>query len=127
VLIVEDDELLGIALQDALTDAAYDAVGIAASGEAAISLAIAQRPDIILMDIGLPGRADGVSAAAKFWNTRASTAYFATGQTDPVTRTRGAVVQPLGWVAKPYDNDEIVRALDLALTAVGSRSARSGE
>jgi hypothetical protein len=28
VLIVEDDELLGIALQDALTDAAYDAVGI---------------------------------------------------------------------------------------------------
>ena len=54
ILIVEDDAILVTHLEQTLIQIGYQVSGLAATGEAAIEMALAQKPDAILMDIQLP-------------------------------------------------------------------------
>ena len=57
VLIVEDELLIALDLQHQLTAAGFEVVGMAASAEKAVSVAERERPEAVLMDIRLEGRA----------------------------------------------------------------------
>ena len=63
ILIVEDDEIVAAVVSRRLTEMGYQPVGQAASGEQAIALAGELRPDLVLMDIRLEGKMDGIGAA----------------------------------------------------------------
>ena len=63
ILIVEDVEIVAAVISEYLQQMGYLAVGQAASGEQAIALAGELRPDLVLMDIRLEGKMDGVVAA----------------------------------------------------------------
>jgi two-component system cell cycle response regulator DivK len=60
ILVVEDNERNLKLVRDVLTHAGYDVVG-AGTGELGVQLARTQPPDLVLMDLGLPGM-DGVEA-----------------------------------------------------------------
>jgi YesN/AraC family two-component response regulator len=55
ILIVEDEHLIAQGLARRVTALGYTVVGLAASGEAAIVQAAGLQPDVVLMDISLPG------------------------------------------------------------------------
>lgn len=55
VMIVEDQALVRAAIRQALTSPGVDVVGEAASAESAVQVALARRPDVLLLDIDLPG------------------------------------------------------------------------
>jgi two-component system, NarL family, response regulator LiaR len=62
ILIVEDDPLMQLGLQHALDHHPnFEVIGLEDSGEAGVKLALALRPDIVIMDIGLP-RLNGIAA-----------------------------------------------------------------
>ncbi len=63
ILIVEDETIVALDLKNSLKVLGYDVVGTASSGEEAIAKADQTRPDLVLMDIILKGRMDGVQAA----------------------------------------------------------------
>jgi len=63
VMIVDDHPIWRAALERELADAAYDVVGAFGDGESAVRVAPAIRPDVVLMDLQLPG-ISGVDAAA---------------------------------------------------------------
>ena len=63
VLVVEDQALIALALAADLTAMHCEVIGRAASGETAIELARRLSPDIVLMDVQLAGRLDGIEAA----------------------------------------------------------------
>jgi DNA-binding response OmpR family regulator len=63
ILIVEDDYLVSVQAEAALTDAGFDVVGVANSAEAARELARTGKPDLVVMDIRLAGDRDGVDIA----------------------------------------------------------------
>ena len=115
VLIVEDETLLSMVIEDALTDEGYEVVGTARSEPEAVSLAVAHVPDLVLMDIRLAGNTDGIEAAAQILARTGIRCLMATAFTDDTTRRRAAPVQPLGWLAKPYDHGDMVRAVAEAL------------
>jgi DNA-binding response OmpR family regulator len=115
VLVVEDDIPLSTVVEDALTYEGYAVVGTARSAEEAISMAVAHGPDLVLMDIRLLGNSDGIAAAGQILERTGIRCLMATGQTDAKTKARAAMVQPLGWLPKPYGNEEMVQAVADAL------------
>ena len=63
ILIVEDENIIAMDLQYRLEDLGYKVAGMVSSGEASIDAVSRRRPDLVLMDIKLRGRIDGVRAA----------------------------------------------------------------
>ena len=115
VLIVEDDVPLSAVVEDTLTYEGYAVVGTARSAEEAISMAVDRGPDLVLMDVRLLGNSDGIAAAGEILERTGIRCLMATGQTDAKTKARAALVQPLGWLPKPYGNEEMVQAVADAL------------
>jgi DNA-binding NarL/FixJ family response regulator len=64
-LIVVDDEALfrEMLVRTLSAEPGLEVVGVAGDGETAVSLAREKRPDVVLMDIELPGEMDGITAA----------------------------------------------------------------
>ena len=116
VLIVEDEYLIAIEVEATLNDADFEVVGIAASADEAVALAGATRPDIVLMDIRLAGKRDGVDAALELYRVHNIRCLFATAHLDQAIRTRAQAALPLGWLAKPYQPDGLIAALKQALS-----------
>jgi len=63
ILIVEDEGIEALDIQQRLISMGYDAPDIVSTGEEAITKAEEVFPDLVLMDIMLPGEIDGVAAA----------------------------------------------------------------
>jgi two-component system, response regulator PdtaR len=111
VLIVEDDVPLSTVVEDTLTYEGYSVVGTARSAEEAISMAVDHGPDLVLMDVKLLDNSDGIAAAGEILERTGIRCLMATGQDDAKTKARAALVQPLGWLPKPYGNEEMVQAV----------------
>ena len=62
-LIVEDEVLIALGLQAEMEDLGFDVCGLAANMRQAKSLAMSDKPDIVIMDIYLDGARDGIEAA----------------------------------------------------------------
>jgi DNA-binding NarL/FixJ family response regulator len=119
LLIVEDDHLVALDLETALLEAGFAVTGIAASAEEALALARADRPDLVVMDIRLAGRRDGVDAALDLYREEGIRCLFATAHSDSDMRRRAEGARPLGWLAKPYQPQALVRAVRSALAHLG--------
>ena len=63
ILVVDDEAIITMQLEERLHAMGYTVVGMAASGEDAIEKARRLAPDLILMDIVMPGRLNGIEAA----------------------------------------------------------------
>lgn len=116
ILIVEDEHLVALDMEAALTDAGFAVAGIAASAAEAVSLARSTSPDLVIMDIRLAGDGDGVDAALELFRENGIRCVFATAHHDQKTQSRAQPARPLGWLAKPYQPDALIRAVRDALS-----------
>jgi DNA-binding NarL/FixJ family response regulator len=108
ILIVEDDFLIAMQTETALTEAGFDVVGTATTAEEAIALAKEQRPSLAVMDIRLASARDGIDAAKELFRELHVRCIFATAHDDRHTRARAEPFAPLGWLAKPYSMTSLV-------------------
>jgi DNA-binding NarL/FixJ family response regulator len=115
ILLVEDDFLVGMEMETGLSDAGYEVAGVAATAEDAVALAAERRPALVVMDIRLASDRDGVDAALEIFRTLGIRSLFATANSDAQVRARAAPAQPLGWVAKPYRVETLLKAVEEAL------------
>lgn len=115
ILLVEDDFLVGMEMETGLEQAGYEVAGIAATAEEAVALAGQRRPALAVMDIRLAGDRDGVDAALEIFRTLGIRSIFASAHGDAQVRARAAAAQPLGWVAKPYRVETLLKAVEKAL------------
>jgi DNA-binding response OmpR family regulator len=116
ILIVEDDDDLRRGLALRIKASGYDVV-LAADGLSAVSTARAERPDLVLLDIGLPG-GTGLSVLERYSDCAAlifTPVIVLTGR-DPLT-IEGEVRKfgVAGFLTKPADNDELLTAIGRAL------------
>jgi CheY-like chemotaxis protein len=110
ILIVEDEIVASMLLETQLRKNGYGDIRLAASGEEAVVAAKEGNPDVIIMDIGLPGRLDGIEAARIIKSQSDALVVFVTGYEDPETRERAAEIAPLGYFEKPLRFEKL-RAL----------------
>ena len=62
ILIADDESLIRLDLREMLTELGYDVIGQAGDGRTALELARKMQPDLVVMDIKMPGM-DGISVA----------------------------------------------------------------
>ena len=121
VLIV-DDQFLIIEFLRIWTEACgFEVCETATSAANAVTLAIALKPDIVLMDVQLERGGDGVVAAAEISGVINVQIIFVTGANDPVTMARIADCQPFAALIKPVDPEELGQVLTRAM--VGQEQA----
>jgi DNA-binding NarL/FixJ family response regulator len=118
ILLVEDDFLVGMEVETGLEEAGYEVAGIAATAEEAVELATVRRPALVIMDIRLASDRDGVDAALEIFRTLGIRSLFASAHGDSQIRARAEPACPLGWVAKPYRVETLLKAVKEALGRV---------
>jgi PAS domain S-box-containing protein len=114
VLIVEDERIVAIDLKITLERLGYDVIGTTGSGENAVEMAEDLQPDIILMDIRLEDKMDGIDAAKAIRKHSDIPVIFLTAYTDQETIDRAKLVGPYGYAVKPFEPRELKSAIEIA-------------
>jgi CheY-like chemotaxis protein len=111
ILIVDDERVVALDLARQLRQLGYTIVGLATSGTEAIMQALTHHPDLVLMDLRLPGAVDGLEAA-QFLRTHLNLpVLIITGVTDATILARAHQVSPMGVLCKPVAEDALAAAL----------------
>ncbi len=114
ILIAEDDGLIAQDLCDRLESLDYEVSGTTPYALEVLELAQRQRPDMVLMDIQLPGEMDGIEAAERLRALDVPVVYV-TGCCSAPILARAQVTEPCGYILKPYQTRELRTAIEIGL------------
>lgn len=115
ILVVDDEAAITTHLEAKLTHFGYEVVGRASSGEEAIAKARLLRPDLILMDIVMPGEIDGIEAARQIKKELNIPVVFLTAYGDDTFIQRAQEAEPSGYIIKPFQDAELKAVIKIAL------------
>jgi DNA-binding NarL/FixJ family response regulator len=108
ILIVEDNLMQAESLRSLLTTKGHVVCGIAGNGESAISLAKAEQPDLVVMDVKIGGKLDGIDTAELIrWNCQCRL-IFLTAHTGNAMNNRMRFVKPDAILNKSSGADSIM-------------------
>ncbi len=115
ILIVEDEAITALDVKNYLLGFGFNVVGIVSTGEEAIEQAERIRPDIILMDIILAGKIDGIAASMTIKERYDIPVIYMTGNADIMTVNRARETAPYGYIVKPINRQNLYSTIDTAL------------
>jgi AmiR/NasT family two-component response regulator len=116
VVIAEDEAIIRLDLKEILLDEGYDVVGETGRGDEAVELVQAHHPDLVILDVKMPG-SDGLEAARAIQEMDIKVAVLiltAFSQRDLIDEARDAGVA--AYLVKPFQRIELIPAIDQAMT-----------
>jgi len=118
IMIVEDDAVIAISTRMVLEELGYDVSSMYASGEEAIERIEEEKPDVVLMDMKLLGKMDGIETAAHVTSNFHVPVILLTAYSDNGTLSQ---VKDMGiqYLRKPASSDEFRSAIEQALNGAG--------
>jgi AmiR/NasT family two-component response regulator len=114
ILIAEDEAIIRLDLKEMLEEEGFEVVGEASDGEAAIRLAEERGPDLVIMDIKMPGM-DGLTAAERIVAEDLAAVLILTAFSQRDLVQRAAEAGAMGYLVKPFQKSDLMPALDIAL------------
>ena len=115
ILVVEDQGIVAEDIRENLEQLGYEVPAIASSGEEAIQKVGEIAPDLIMMDIRLQGKMDGVDAAGCIHERFDVPVVYLTAYADDETLRRAKQTQPFGYLIKPFKEKELHTTIEIAL------------
>jgi len=115
ILVVDDEAIITMELEEQLHAMGYTVAGMAASGENAIEKARRLSPDLVLMDIVMPGKLNGIEAAKIITGELGIPVVFVTSYADDAIIEKAKQAGPYGYIVKPFNGMEIKAAIEVAL------------
>jgi diguanylate cyclase (GGDEF)-like protein/PAS domain S-box-containing protein len=115
ILVIEDESIVAMDIVSTLQDLGYQAIGPIAYAERAIEMLVKDPVDLVLMDIHLRGKMDGITAAEQIRSQLDIPVVFLTAYADEATVKRARQAQPYGYVLKPFNNRELNSNIEIAL------------
>ena len=122
ILVVEDEMKIARLVRDYLEHAGFTVI-LAGDGGAAISAARGHRPDLIVLDLGLPGR-DGLDVTRELRRTSGVPIVMLTARGDESDRIVGLELGADDYVVKPFSPKEVVARVRAVLRRTAT--ARAG-
>jgi two-component system, response regulator PdtaR len=126
VVLAEDEALIRLDLREMLEEEGYEVVGEAGDGETAVTMARDLRPDLVVMDIKMPG-VDGLTAAERISESRLAPVLILTAFSQKDLVERAAQAGAMGYLVKPFQKTDVVPAIELAVARHQERLALEEE
>lgn len=115
ILVVEDKPVIAESISTMLAKRGMNTT-VCDTGEDAIRLSQSHQPDMIIMDIQLAGKIDGIEAAKQIRQQATIPLIYLTDFTDQQTVDRAKHTYPANYLAKPFTEAELLRAIDISIT-----------
>lgn len=115
ILLVEDERAVAKDLENSLVTLGFEICGSVSSGEEAIEKAKILHPDLVLMDIILQGKMNGIEAAEAIREFGHIPVIYLTAHADENTQGNAKLTEPYGYIRKPFDEKELNITIDIAL------------
>ncbi|MCP4130548.1 MAG: response regulator transcription factor [bacterium] len=115
ILIVEDDAAIATDLEVTLKSFEYDIAAIETSGEAAVLNVERYNPDLILMDIELPGEYNGIEAAKRIKKITDVPVVFLTSHAETTVIQSAQDSEPYAYLIKPCKKEELYATIQISL------------
>lgn len=116
ILVVEDEMIIAAKISMQLTSLGYDVTGILPRGEQAVLHVEENTPDIVLLDINLKGRLDGIETALQIQRQRDIPIIYLTANGDEATFNRAKSTRPYAFISKPFKQLDLQRAIELTIS-----------
>ena len=124
ILVVEDEQNVAEVLKARLESYGYEVCRIVSSGPDALDAAAELKPDVIMMDIKIKGPLDGVETAEHIRRRHDIPVIYLTAYSDSRLLERAKLTEPLAYILKPYDGQELRSAIEIALYRYSAEKER---
>jgi DNA-binding LytR/AlgR family response regulator len=114
ILIIEDEMIFAAKISLQLSSIGYEVTGILPHGEDALQHVVDNKVDILLLDIHLKGKLDGIATALQIRRLSKIPIIYLTANGDEATFNRAKMTKPAGFISKPYRQIDLHRAIELA-------------
>ena len=111
ILVVEDESIVALDLMYRLRGAGYLVTAIVATGEEAIIKARETAPDVVIMDIKLKGKLDGIQTAERILSFHPAAILYLSAYSDEATLARANRFPCVGYLIKPFELDDLDREI----------------
>ncbi|MDI6884969.1 MAG: response regulator [archaeon] len=115
IMVAAMDVLEKTQLEEQLTSLGYEVVGRAYSGESAVEKARPLRPDLILMDMDMPGKLDGIDAAKAIKAELDIPVIFLNASAEDKFVERAKNLESFGYITRPFHESKLKAAIEVAL------------
>ena len=115
VLIAEDEALIRMDLREMLEEQGHEVVAEARDGAEAIALARSLSPDVIFMDINMPG-VSGIEAARVLGEERVAPVVMVTAFSQAAYVEQASAAGAMAYVVKPFSPADILPAMSIAVS-----------
>ena len=126
VLVAEDEAIIRMDLREMLEEEGFDVVGEAADGRKAVDLAREHKPDLVILDIKMPGM-NGIRAAEIITRERISAVVILTAFSQRDLAAQAAHAGAMAYVVKPFQKSDLLPAIEVALQRYGDMSRLTEE
>jgi len=126
VLIADDDPLIRMDLVEMLAEESFEVVGQVGDGERAAALAKELRPDLVIMDVKMPGK-DGIQAAAEIAGEQIAPVIILTAFSERDLIQRALHAGAMTYLAKPFSKATLLPAIELAAARYADAAALRAE
>lgn len=118
ILIVEDEMVIAANISLQLSSLGYDVIGIIPRAEEALACIKTERPDIVLMDINLKGKLDGIETVKLMQKSFDIPVIYLTANADDAHFNRAKETHPYAFISKPFKKLDLQRAIELTVEQI---------
>lgn len=125
VLVAEDDAIIRMDLSEMLREERFDVIE-AADGAAAVALARAELPDLVILDVKMPVM-DGITAARHITEERIAPVLILTAYSQRELVEQAAAAGAMAYLVKPFQKQDLLPAMDIAASRYQQLAALADE
>lgn len=118
ILVVEDEALFANKLEMQIDKLGHTLIGVVDNSDAALELVETHHVDLILMDIFIEGKYDGIELAEMIQKRKDIAILYITSQQDNMSFKRASRTDPVGYLLKPFSDIQLQRSIELALDKI---------
>lgn len=126
VVVAEDEALIRLDIVESLRAAGYDVVGEAASGQEAVDLVRELVPDVVVMDVKMPGK-DGITAAKEIAEENLAPVVMLTAFSQQNLVEKAADAGAMAYVVKPFVPEKLFPSIEVAISRFDQMNALRDE